>query len=133
MASSKRERASMREGPLSELFRRTEKPGTPPRQDAPEAGDTSLAPAAPAAPAPTPLAQSEPDPEPVTVEQPAAATPAGREGYPHPSLGAEEPPAEPSRQVPTPQERLRSAFSSDLPENILDAGRPRSGCDPPRR
>ncbi|HMS62010.1 MAG TPA: cell division protein FtsZ [Solirubrobacteraceae bacterium] len=113
MASSKRERASMREGPLSELFRRTEKNASP----APEPDESPSA----EAPQAAPQAQPEPDPEPVPVEQPAAATPAGREGYPHPSLGADAPPAEPSRQVPTPQERLRSAFSSDLPENILDA------------
>ena len=44
MASSKRERASMREGPLSELFRRTEKnastapePDESPSAEAPQA------------------------------------------------------------------------------------------------
>jgi cell division protein FtsZ len=77
MASGKR--ASMREGPLAALFRKTD-------EDAP----------------------------------PAEA--------PHPSLAGDavaEPPvvapeAEPEVVVPSPQERLRAAFSSDIPENILE-------------
>jgi cell division protein FtsZ len=69
MGSGKR--ASMREGPLAALFRKTETEGL---DDAPAA-------ARPAAPAPAP---------------------------------APEPP-----RIPTPQERLRHAFSSDLPENIM--------------
>ena len=36
MASSKRDRASMREGPLSELFRRTEKASKPEAESSPE-------------------------------------------------------------------------------------------------
>ncbi len=123
MASSKRARASMREGPLSELFRRTDKSESAAPEGAAEGREPSP-PTAPETPAPASAeAPPTPDPDPPSVEQPAAATPAGREGYPHPSLGADTPPSEPARQVPTPQERLRSAFSSDLPENILDAGR----------
>jgi cell division protein FtsZ len=61
----------MREGPLAQLFRKTEG-----------------------------------DPEPAA--EPAPAAPMGA----HP-----EPPGEP--RVPTPQERLRSAFSSDIPENVM--------------
>jgi cell division protein FtsZ len=76
MASGKR--ASMREGPLAALFRRTDEaeqaaPAEPPRQ--PEAH--------------------------------------------------EEPPAVPAPRTPTPQERLRHAFSSDLPENIMAPPEPR--------
>jgi cell division protein FtsZ len=92
MSSGKRERASMREGPLAELFRKTEQADPQPRAATPP----------------------EPTREPAPPAEPAR-------DYPHPSLGAPEPPAETGRQVPTPQERLRSAFSSDLPENILDA------------
>jgi cell division protein FtsZ len=84
----------MREGPLADLFRKTD-------EDAPE---QEAAPAAPAA-----------------AERPAA---------PHPSLlGSEpEPAAEAEHAVPSPQERLRAAFSSDIPENILEPVRmpPRS-------
>ncbi len=115
MASSKRDRASMREGPLSELFRRTEKASKPEAEATPE--PPAQAPAQPPA---------DPDPEPAAENAGPAgpATPAGRD-YPHPSLGADGSEADAERRVPTPQERLRSAFSSDLPENLLDSGEPR--------
>jgi cell division protein FtsZ len=73
MGSGKR--ASMREGPLAALFRKTETEGLegPPPASAPE-------------------------PPPAEPQEPA-------------------PPAAP--RVPTPQERLRHAFSSDLPENMM--------------
>src|SRR5215208_435996 len=75
MGSGKR--ASMREGPLAALFRKTETEGLEP---------------APAKDAPPP------------VQQPAAQEP---------------PPAPEAPRIPTPQERLRHAFSSDLPENMM--------------
>jgi cell division protein FtsZ len=93
MAGSRR--ASMREGPLAALFRRTEEDGVAPS----DATTTAAAEAAAAA-----------------VE--AAA--------PHPSLSSSAAPApveEPEIAPPTPQERLRAAFSSDIPENMLEAPR----------
>jgi cell division protein FtsZ len=81
MGSGKR--ASMREGPLAALFRKTETDGLEPAADA-----SVPAPAPEAAPA---VEAAPPAPEPV----------------------AEAP------RVPTPQERLRHAFSSDLPENMM--------------
>ena len=79
MASGKR--ASMREGPLAALFRKTE-----------EAQETAAA--------------QQPPPEPPPVEE-------------------EEAPAAPAApRTPTPQERLRHAFSSDLPENMMSAPEP---------
>jgi len=90
MANPKR--ASMREGPLAALFRKTEE------------GET-----AESAPA-TPAAQ----------ERDPAPPPHPREtGLPHPALRAE-PQAEPQAHVPSPQERLRHAFSSEVPENVMD-------------
>src|SRR5215204_397417 len=77
MGSGKR--ASMREGPLAALFRKTETDGL----EAPHAG-------APAPPAPA-AQHTEPQP----------------------------PPAAEAPRTPTPQERLRHAFSSDLPENMM--------------
>jgi cell division protein FtsZ len=68
-------RASMREGPLAALFRKTETDGL----EAPAAG--------------APAREAE-------ASEPAAAPPE-------------------ARKVPTPQERLRHAFSSDLPENLM--------------
>jgi len=91
-------RASMREGPLAALFRKTEE-----AEDA-QAGATPAA-ARPAAP------QRE--------GQPAAAHP--REtGLPHPALSAS--PAAPAEEsyVPSPQERLRHAFSSEIPDDVMD-------------
>ncbi|CAB4870788.1 unannotated protein [freshwater metagenome] len=93
MASDKRERASMREGPLSELFRRTGKADRP-GEDAVDASPDAAA------------------------EQEGAATVAGRDRYPHPSLTSD-PEADP--RTPTPQQRLRSAFSADLPDDLLEA------------
>jgi cell division protein FtsZ len=72
MGSGKR--ASMREGPLAALFRKTETDGLEP---------------------PSALAESPREPDRAPAAEPAAP------------------------RVPTPQERLRHAFSSDLPENIM--------------
>jgi cell division protein FtsZ len=89
MASGKR--ASMREGPLAALFRKTED----------DAAGHDGAP-----------------------EEAAAPTSQGgrdRSAAPHPSLlGPSDEGAAPAVSVPTPQERLRAAFSSDIPENILE-------------
>jgi cell division protein FtsZ len=160
MASGKR--ASMREGPLAALFRRTDEddPATPDggadaAAAAPEAPSAPQAPQAetpapPAAPAPAaPQAQAPPAPEvpPATpaaarrrevdplLERGAQAPPAHpREtGYPHPSLGA---PAEPEAprepRAPSAQERLRNAFSSELPEDILAPPVPEREREPAR-
>ena len=121
-------RASMREGPLAALFRRTEEQeGETPGQEATEQTEArepeprEPAPAPPpaepradevVAPPPEPPAR----PEPSVTERPPAA--------PHPSLSpapqtvaaqSVRPPAvtRPELTVPTPQERLREAFSSE--------------------
>jgi cell division protein FtsZ len=79
MGSGKR--ASMREGPLAALFRKTETEGL--------------------------------EPPPVAEDPPAPPAP----------------PLEPAApRVPTPQERLRHAFSSDLPENMMS---PPAAAPPP--
>src|SRR6202035_3807643 len=91
MANPKR--ASMREGPLAALFRKTEESEEPPREaDAPAQRARSKA------------AAKEPGPRP-------------REGaLPHPGLEASSPGVEEEVHVPTPRERLRHAFSSEIPE-----------------
>ena len=86
MASGKR--ASMREGPLAALFRKTETEGLEDREGAEQAP-------------PEPPRAEERRPAPAPAPEPA------------PAPRAEEP------RVPSPQERLRHAFSSDLPENML--------------
>jgi cell division protein FtsZ len=84
-------RASMREGPLADLFRKTD-------EDA-------------QAPPESPPALTPPEQEPVV-----RATPMPREAAPprEEEWQAERP------RVPSPQERLRAAFSSELPENMLE-------------
>ena len=82
MGSGKR--ASMREGPLAALFRKTETDGLPPV---------------------SPRAEAPPEPAAAPSPAPAAETPAPR--------------PEPVRRAPTPQERLRHAFSSDIPDNMM--------------
>jgi cell division protein FtsZ len=76
-------RASMREGPLAALFRRTAE--EPPEREPPSA------------------ARPEPASAPASTPPPAA-------------------PEEP--RLPSPQERLRQAFSSDIPESLLDRPQP---------
>ena len=97
-------RASMREGPLAALFRKTEEAG---REDAP------------AKDAPPP--RETPPPH-------SPGTEASRPPLPHPGLsGATE--VEEAPRVPTPQERLRHAFSSDIPENVMERPAVRSRED----
>ena len=92
MPTSKR--ASMREGPLAALFRKT-------------ADETGAA-----------------EPQAPEAEPAVAAEPAVERRQPHPSFKAPPAPPEPAPQIPTPQERLRHAFSSDIPENVLDRPAP---------
>ncbi len=98
-------RASMREGPLAALFRKTAEDTATPAEDQEKKA----------------LPEGE-------AERRARG---GRD--PHPSLGAPEPATEPSspqapapeeHHIPTPQERLRHAFSSDIPENLLERSTP---------
>jgi cell division protein FtsZ len=159
MASGKR--ASMREGPLAALFRRTDEdapeertpttpeppqpqaqaprqeeltPPTPPRapeppraQEPPRAEPPAPAPAAPPAaevPPATPAAAARRrEVDPLVEHGPQDPPRHPREtGYPHPSLGApsETPEArEEQPRVPSAQERLRHAFSSELPDDML--------------
>jgi len=117
MASGKR--ASMREGPLAALFRKTEEEGLEPEADARHRERESARASEPAA---EPQRQ-EPAPEQPRAErrEPAPETPAARERA-----------ARVSRYdgVPTPEERLRTVFSADIPENILDRGSDPSGQRP---
>ena len=90
MANAKR--ASMREGPLAALFRKTEE-----GEGAAESQREQ------------PAEHVEPAPEPLRERS-----------LPHPALAA--PVSEPEEQprIPSPQERLRHAFSSEIPEDVMD-------------
>jgi cell division protein FtsZ len=105
MAGSNK-RASMREGPLAALFRKTEEEGLEPGREER---------------VPSPDEKRE-------VPHPSLAVPPVEEpriAPPHvdaPAPRAEDP------QVPSPQERLRHAFSSEIPDNTLDS----PAASPPR-
>jgi cell division protein FtsZ len=113
MASGKR--ASMREGPLAALFRKTEEDAARAEGEGsdtdPGAGGRAVA------PEPTPIEDIPP-----------------RE-VPHPSLAIRDEPAEleEDARIPSPQERLRHAFSSemDIPDSFMDVPEPatRAGRD----
>jgi cell division protein FtsZ len=102
-------RASMREGPLAALFRKTAEdaaskdPATPEDQARPTAESAAARPA-PGAP--------EGGPTPQRPAAPAADQPAASERAPE------------ERAIPSPQERLRHAFSSDIPENVMERRAP---------
>ena len=88
-------RASMREGPLAALFRKTEDEGLeePPRKEEPEQAPP---------PPPEPERRAQQTPAARRVEEPARVEPAVR----------------------TPEERLRTVFSSDIPDNMLERPEP---------
>jgi cell division protein FtsZ len=100
MANAKR--ASMREGPLAALFRKTE-----------GAEDEQVEAEQPAAP-------SRAEAPAKRAEAPAKPAHPRESGLPHPALSAStQAPQEPAH-IPSPQERLRHAFSSEIPENVMD-------------
>jgi len=101
MANPK-ERASMREGPLAALFRKTE-------EDEQVGAERPAAETKRAAP----REQDPPPPHPRET------------GLPHPALSPSAGKPEPEVHVATPRERLRHAFSSEIPGNVMmDHGAP---------
>jgi cell division protein FtsZ len=89
----------MREGPLAALFRKTEE------------GEEAQGQGAEAAPE-APQRDEQPPPHPRET------------GLPHPALGGTEAPPEAEARIPSPQERLRHAFSSEIPESVMDRPAP---------
>ncbi len=99
MANAKR--ASMREGPLAALFRKTEDDdGLPAGSEPPTASDPS-----------PPASESRGD-TPLTHPR--------ESGLPHPALNASQQEPQVEAHIPSPRERLRHAFSSEIPENVMD-------------
>ena len=142
MASGKR--ASMREGPLAALFRRTDEPAEEEaREERPPAAPPAaaraaaglraraaraahapiLSPSAPRSSRPPPASRrprARPVPPPRRARSARPRTRATRAIRIRRSASTPPPVPEPDIHVPTPQERLRHAFSSDIPENILE-------------
>ena len=113
MANAKR--ASMREGPLAALFRKTEEDEEQTAEKRPPA--SAVSPSEPEAP--TSEAQRRPERSPSGASH---STPqAGRQGH-----EPDRPPAADAAgelqalPVPGPRERLRAAFSSEIPEDVMD-------------
>ncbi|HXC45172.1 MAG TPA: cell division protein FtsZ [Solirubrobacteraceae bacterium] len=121
MANPKR--ASMREGPLAALFRKTEdlEKGAPVESRAADAA-TAAGASEPAREATAPAGAPE------TTASPSSAGPAEHQrdsGAPHPSLRPRLDEDQPTH-IPSPQERLRHAFSSEIPDSLME----RSGNTP---
>jgi cell division protein FtsZ len=99
----------MREGPLAALFRKTEE------ADA----ETAAAPAEDK-PARSGRARRKAEPPP---EHPRES------GLPHPALGSSGEAPDEAPHVATPRERLRHAFSSEIPENMMERPAARAVMD----
>ena len=122
---ARRKRASMREGPLADLFRSTEDPDDPPEAPSGVEGETGV----------MREQRSAPPPEPERRSDPPAATPAA------PFDHAEEPPPEAPLAQPDPEVR---AYRSDDPpaakerlsrifsDEVLDVEGPAYGREEPR-
>jgi cell division protein FtsZ len=117
MANAKR--ASMREGPLAALFRKTEDQDS---AEQPEMGGSAATPDATAEAHAAPQTPAASAASPPSVE----STPQG--SLPHPALSPSPEVREEPVRIPSPQERLRHAFSSEIPENVLE--RPSSSASP---
>jgi cell division protein FtsZ len=117
----------MREGPLAQLFRKTEdeetaspKAGKPLPEDGPAPQATRQA--------PEPQGNREGTPPPEPKQQPPRPEPVGGRMTEAARRAEEREERRRERRerssrfegVPTPEERLRSVFSADIPENILD-------------
>jgi cell division protein FtsZ len=134
-------RASMREGPLAQLFRKTEeRESAPPEEEKgrkppahpPEEHERPTPQAQPRGGRPLPEGGPEPQitrhvPEPQAHEQPELREPASE------AARRREARVRPERRerAPSPEERLRQVFSSDIPENIMErAPEPISDAQP---
>src|SRR3954452_8804610 len=136
MASGKR--ASMREGPLAALFRKTEEEGlhgegVPQPQSEPQRESTEPR---------EPQARREPEPRqefraPAEEPELRPAPPSARKQPPTPEEVEER---RERRAARSPEQRLREMFSTDIPENIMELSpsssteraAPRDGREEPR-
>jgi len=125
-------RASMREGPLAQLFRKTEEDGEQPRREEPRREEQPRRePPAQEPRAGRPLPEGGPSPQ--ITRQPPEPRPSMEltEAAKRAQARAEERARRREREaneepwsrydgVPSPEERLRSVFSADIPENIME-------------
>ena len=134
-------RASMREGPLAQLFRKTEEDEAAAEPKAgkalPEGGPSPQA--TRQAPEPQGNREGTPPPEPAEPRRPpepvgSRMTEAARRAEEREQARRERDDRTSRYEgVPTPEERLRSVFSSDIPENMLERAPERQAPEPPAR
>ena len=110
MPTSKR--ASMREGPLAALFRKTADEATGAQKPEEE------------------KRAAEPGREPAQPSTSASASAPAETAAPPTAPAAPGAPAEPERHVPSPQERLRQAFAADIPESLMERPEPKRPAAP---
>jgi cell division protein FtsZ len=111
-------RASMREGPLAALFRKTEEDEQAAGTDSePGAGESKARSAEPSTAAAKASANASAQPNRRAPDRSKAGE--ARE------IEVEE--QEESARVPSPQERLRNVFSSEIPENVMERESPTTG------
>jgi cell division protein FtsZ len=103
-------RASMREGPLAALFRKTADDTASPPSETEQQSRPAPEPERPAA---KPARRAEP----AQRAEPARRAEPAQRAKPRP---AETTPEPEQRALPTPQERLRHAFAADIPRNVLE-------------
>jgi cell division protein FtsZ len=131
-------RASMREGPLAALFRKTVEEG-----GGPEAGEVESQPGSSeraglphpslAGSAAEPLAVEQVADEPVADEPggaPRLAVDAALREQPAVAMPDPAQDADAEPHVPSPQERLRNAFSADIPESLMERPAPSTAPAP---
>ena len=70
---------------------------------------------------------------PASRERPPEPVHPRQSGLPHPALSAPPLAPEPETAIPSPQERLRHAFSSEIPENLMERPVPRPSMRRHRR
>jgi cell division protein FtsZ len=102
-------RASMREGPLAALFRKTET----------ESDEDGRGPASSAEAASEQAGRRERQAA-TTAEGSRLPRHPRESGLPHPALSASAEATVDDARVPTPRERLRHAFSSEIPASVMD-------------
>jgi cell division protein FtsZ len=126
MASNPNKRASMREGPLAALFRKTEEGEDAGGGAGPGGPQSNVAGVAPSPPS----SQEEPPRARRRAAEPAKKAAVEQRETPHPALSASIPTPEPEEPapVPSPQERLRNVFSSEIPENMMQRPREESAA-----
>ncbi len=118
MAQSKRPagRASMREGPLAALFSKTEEQERATEREQSPSEPEARSPESGSPEARRPLARDRPDPAATEAAKEERAEPVKQEQ----AIAKEEEQGDGGASIPSPRERLRNVFSSDIPANVME-------------